>query len=153
MPRQTTADLAALSTILQRQHSVIRRYQALGCGLTPDAILHRVRTGGPWQRVLPGTYLAQTGSPSANQRDMAALLYAGPVSVITGRAALRGLGISGEQPTKIDVLIPEHEQRQSRGFVVIRRTIRMPELGLLRVSGGMPWRLGRWATRPASRAV
>jgi hypothetical protein len=28
----------------------------------------------------------------------------------------------------IDVLIPDHEQRQSRGFVIIRRTIRMPAL-------------------------
>ena len=128
MPRRTTADLPALSAILQRQQLVIIRSQALACGLTSDAIQHRIKTGGSWQRVLPGTYLAQTGAPSANQRDMAALLYAGPVSVITGRAALRGLGISGEQPAMIDVLIPAHEQRQSRGFVVIRRTIRMPEL-------------------------
>jgi len=128
MPRLTTADLRALSAILQRQQFVIIRSQALACGLTSDAIQHRIKTGGPWQRVLPGTYLAQTGAPSANQRDMAALLYAGPVSVITGRAALRGLGIPAEQPAMIDVLIPAHEQRQSRGFVVVRRTVRMPGL-------------------------
>jgi very-short-patch-repair endonuclease len=78
--------------------------------------------------VLPGTYLAQTGAPSANQRDIAALVYAGPASVITGRAALRGLGVTGEQPATIDVLIPIDHRRQSKGFAVVRRTIRMPEL-------------------------
>jgi len=128
MPRPTGADLGALSAILKRQHFVISRSQALACGLPSDAIQHRIKLGGPWQRLLPGTYLALTGAPSTIQRDVAALVYAGPVSVITGRAALRGLGVSGDQPAMIDVLIPAHEQRQSRGFVVIRRTIRMPEL-------------------------
>ena len=83
---------------------------------------------------MPGAPIVQTciihllRTPSADQRDLAALLYAGPVSVITGRAALRGLGITGEQPGIIDVLIPADHIRQSKGFVAVRRTIRMPEL-------------------------
>jgi len=128
MPRRTAANLGALSAILERQHYVVGRDQAIACGLTPEAILYRARAGGPWQRLLPGTYLAQTGSPTANQRDMAALLYAGPVSVLTGSAALRGLGISRDEPAIIDVLIPAAQKRQSSGFAVVRRTIRMPEL-------------------------
>ena len=128
MPRRTAADLGALSAILERQHYVVSRDQAIACGLTPEAILYRARTGGPWQRLLPGTYLAQTGSPTANQRDMAALLYAGPVSVLPGPAALRGLGISRDEATIIDVLIPAENKRQSVGFVAVRRTIRMPDL-------------------------
>jgi len=128
MPRRTCADLGALSGILERQDSVFSREQALACGFTDSVIHDRIKRGGPWQRLLPGTYLALTGPASADQRDLAALLYAGPVSVITGRAALRGLGITGELPTTIDVLIPDAHVRQSKGFVTVRRTIRMPEL-------------------------
>ena len=128
MPRPSQVDLGALSGTLKRQDSLITRGQARACGFTDQAIHNRIKRGGPWQRLLPGTYLAHTGSPSADQRDLAALLYAGPVSVITGRAALRGLGITGEQPGIIDVLIPADHIRQSKGFVSVRRTIRMPEL-------------------------
>jgi hypothetical protein len=128
MPRPSQVDLGALSAILERQDSVIRRKQALACGFTDPAIHDRIKHGGPWQRLLPGTYLALTGPASADQRDLAALLYAGPVSVITGRAALRGLGITGELPATIDVLIPDAHVRQSKGFVTVRRTIRMPAL-------------------------
>jgi very-short-patch-repair endonuclease len=120
--------VGAFSGVLSRQDSLISRQQALACGLDDQDIHHRTRPAGPWQRVLPGTYLARTGALSANQRDIAALVYAGPRSVITGRAALRGLGVTGEQPATIDVLIPIDHRRQSKGFVVVRRTIRMPEL-------------------------
>jgi very-short-patch-repair endonuclease len=151
MPRPTGADLGALSAILERQQFVISRSQALACGLPSEAIQHRIKTGGPWQRLLPGTYLARTGAPSVIQRDIAALVYAGPVSVITGRAALRGLGISGQQPDMIDVLIPAQEQRQSRGFVIIRRTIRMPELWA--VEGERRYALAARAVGDAARVA
>lgn len=128
MPRRTCVDLGALSGILERQDSVFSREQALGCGFTDSIIHNRIKHGGPWQRLLPGTYLAHTGSATANQRDLAALLYAGPTSVITGRAALRGLGMTGELPDMIDVLVPAGHRRQSKGFAVVRRTIRMPDL-------------------------
>jgi very-short-patch-repair endonuclease len=151
MPRPTQVDLIALSEILRRQDSLVTRGQALACGMTDPAIHLRVKRGQPWQRVLPGTYLALSGPPSANQRDMAALLYAGPVSVITGRAALRGLGISGEQPATIDVLVPADHQRQSRGFVVIRRTIRMP--GLWVAEGERRYALAPRAVGDAARVA
>jgi len=128
MPRPSQVDLSTLSAILERQDSVISRKQALACGFTDPAIHDRIKRGGPWQRLLPGTYLALTGPVSADQRDLAALLYAGPVSVITGRAALRGLGITSKQPATVDVLIPDDHVRQSKGFAVVRRTVRMPEL-------------------------
>ncbi|MEP7024417.1 MAG: hypothetical protein ABJB47_11595 [Actinomycetota bacterium] len=94
--------------------------------MSRDAILHRVRPDGPWQRMLPGVYLALTGKPTADQKDMAALLYAGPASVITGRAALRGLGISRHEPAVVDVLIPAARHRQAVGFAAVHRTRRMP---------------------------
>jgi hypothetical protein len=41
------------------------------------ALRHRIRPGGPWQELLPRTYLAVTGSPTLAQKEVAAVLYAG----------------------------------------------------------------------------
>lgn len=118
----------ALAAMLRAQRNVIARGQALDCGMTPRALEHRNRMGGPWQRLLPGVYLAVTGDPGLAQKETAALLYAGTGSVLTGPAALRRHGISAPDIGKIDVLIPANRQRRNCGFVTIRYTTRMPEL-------------------------
>jgi len=71
--------------------------------------------------------------------------------VITGQAALRGLRITGEQPARIDVLIPIGHRRQSKGFVVARRTIRMPELWV--VEGERRYALAPRAVGDAARVA
>jgi hypothetical protein len=125
--RSTRLDQAALSEILRLQLNVIGRQQALACGLTRDALAHRLRPGGPWQLLLPSTYLAVTGMPTVDQREMAALLYAGPGGILTGRAALRGQGLTNMAPAVIDVLVPATRQCRSLAFVAIHRTTRLPE--------------------------
>ena len=77
--------------------------------------------------LLPGVYLALTGTPTADQRDMAALLYAGSGSVITGQAALRRHELSGDRPGVVDVLTPVTVQRRRCGFVRLQRTRRLPD--------------------------
>jgi hypothetical protein len=119
-------DRAALTALLKEQHNVISRRQALGCGMTRDALAHRIRPGGPWQRVVAGVYLGQTGAPSVVQKEMAALLHGGPEAVLTGPAALRGLGIITAEPVVFDVLIPARRRRESTSFVAVHRTSRMP---------------------------
>jgi hypothetical protein len=57
--------------------------------MTRHALDHLLRVGGAWQRILPGVYLTVTGTPTVEQREVAALLYAGSASVMTGPAALR----------------------------------------------------------------
>ena len=58
---------------------------------------------------------------------MAALLYAGPGSLITGPIALMHHSIrSGADPDVIDVLVPTERQRHSTGFARLYRTARMP---------------------------
>ena len=57
--------------------------------MSDAAVRHRIRPGAPWQPLLPGVYLSRTGAPTTFQREMAALLYAGPGSVMTGPAALQ----------------------------------------------------------------
>jgi hypothetical protein len=61
------------------------------------------------------------------QREMASLLYAGPVSMITGVAAVRRHHLRSPGPDAVDVLIPWTCKRQSVAFVRVHRTRRMPE--------------------------
>src|SRR5262249_5252289 len=96
MPPSTRLDQDALFRILEKQVDVISRHQALAAGLTRHALGHRLRPGGPWQGLLPGVYMAVTGAPTTLQEEMAALLYAGPGSVITGPAAPRSHHIRTE---------------------------------------------------------
>jgi hypothetical protein len=128
MGRPTKLDQEALADMLRKHHFVIARGQALACGMSERAMRHRLRAGGPWQRLLPGVYLATTGTRTVDQRDQAALLYAGPGSVITGAAALRRHGLRAPQGDIVDVLVPAKRERQSTGFVKIHYTTRMPTM-------------------------
>ncbi|MDX6394385.1 MAG: hypothetical protein QOJ73_5448 [Streptosporangiaceae bacterium] len=127
MAKSTALDHAALTRILRNQHAVVSREQALACGMTRSALRYRLRSGGPWQMLLPGVYLAVTGTATADQREMGALLHAGPASVITGYAALRRNGIAAPPRRFVDVLVPMAVQHGSRAFVRVHRTRRMPE--------------------------
>jgi hypothetical protein len=144
MARTSRPDPAALDRILHEQLGVIARHQAPATGLTASALRHRLRPGGPWQALLPGVYLATTGTPTTLQQEMAALLYAGPGSVVTGLAALRCHHIRAELPDRVDVLIPASRKRRDAGFVRLHRTTRMP---------GRSWLVGPVRYVPPSRAV
>lgn len=95
--------------------------------MSEDALRHRTRPGGPWRRLLPGVYLTTSGEPNREQLQFAAVLYAGPGSVITGPAALRLCGIRVGETRFVDVLVPLNRQRASRDHVVLHRTGRMPQ--------------------------
>lgn len=127
MPNICDFDRARLAVLLPTQYGVIARWQALECGLTPRAIDYRLGPGGTWRAMLPGIYLAMTGTPTPEQREMAALLYAGSQSVITGAVAVRRHHLTCAGLNLIDVLIPADAHRASKGFVRIQRTTRMPE--------------------------
>ena len=70
--------------------------------------------------------MAATGAPTTLQQEMAALLYAGPGSMITGPAALRSHHIRTELTDAVDVLIPAARRRHDTAFVRLHRTTRMP---------------------------
>jgi hypothetical protein len=126
MPRKAHIEQEQLAELLRRQRGVIGWGQALACGLTERALEYRIRAGGVWQRLLPGVYLAGTGTASAEQRDVAALLHAGPRSVLTGLAAVRRQSFRVAAPSVVTVLVPAGVRRQSTGFVQVQRTTRMP---------------------------
>jgi hypothetical protein len=140
----TRLNRAALAAILDRQTGVITRAQAHAAGVTDGALRHRLRPSGPWQVVLPTVYIAATGIPSLAQRQMAAQLYGGPGSVITGPAAALSHRIRVPDSDFVDVLVPVTCQRRDAGFARLHRTSRMPQI----VS-----RFGPIRYAPAPRAV
>src|SRR5271165_5428771 len=121
-----TLDDRDVAWLLASQRGVLSRSQAFACGITANGIQHRSRPGGPWRRLLPGIYLTTTGEPSRDQLLMAASVYAGPISMITGPAALPIHNIQPPKTRVVDVLVPAVRQRASRAFVAIHRTHQMP---------------------------
>jgi hypothetical protein len=127
MARTSRPDPDSLDRLLHTQLGVIARHQLAAAGVTASALRHRLRPGGRWCTLLPGVYLAATGTPTTLQQEMAALLYAGSGSVITGPAALRCHHIGKAEPDYIDVLVPAARKRRDAAFVRLHRTTRMPE--------------------------
>jgi hypothetical protein len=137
-------DHGVLADLLAGQHGVIARSQTRKCAMSDAALRHRIREDGPWRVLLPGVYISSTGTPTAVQREMAALLYAGPASIITGSSALVFHRIRAPAAGIVDVLVPHERKRRDAGFVRVHRTSRMP--GMIFPVGGL-----RYA--PAARAV
>jgi hypothetical protein len=117
-----------LSRTLAAQYQVISRQQALKCGLPRSTVTTWCKPNQRWQKLLPGVYLAVTGTLTPEQRLVAAMLYAGRHGVITGNAALRLHRLRGRGPDIVDVLIPWTAKRQNVGFVRVHRTRRMPRV-------------------------
>jgi hypothetical protein len=127
MPVTPVYDRERLNRVLGEQFGVVSRAQALECGVSRGRLDHLVRPGGRWQRILPGVYVINTGAVSADQRAMAALLYAGPKSLLTGAVAVRRHRLQCVGLNQVDVLVPEDVRVRSAGYVRIVRTGRMPE--------------------------
>jgi hypothetical protein len=113
-------------------------------GVPGCTVRARWQAGGPWQRLLPGVVLMQSGAPSEHQRLLAALVYAGGDAILTGAAACRCYGLRRLPPdNKVHVLVAAERQPASAGFVVVERTTRLPQA---RSVEGLPM-------APAVRAV
>jgi hypothetical protein len=137
-------DQQRLSRLLANQYNVIARHQALACGITRSALAHKLRQGGQWRKILPGVYAAHTGTVTAEQREMAALLHAGPGSVITGAAAVRRHNLTCAGLGEVDVLVRTGVRVQSAAFARIQHTTRMP---------GRAWSTRGLRFAPLPRAV
>lgn len=95
-------------------------------GLTAHAIAARCRPSGPWQRVLPGVVLLSNAPPTRRQRLRAALLYAGPLAVLTGADALQAHGLAPPPTEEVLVLIPATRRVANRTHLTVERTTRLP---------------------------
>lgn len=127
------------------RHGVITARALVALGVPESTVYHRCRDGGPWQRLAPGVVLMSTGTPTSDQRVVAALLHAGDGAQLTGLEACRRHGIrrgpADEGP--LHVLAPHTRQVRNTELTRIERTTRLP-VAVMR--GGI-------ALAPPSRAV
>jgi very-short-patch-repair endonuclease len=103
---------------------VVTRGEALR-QVGPAAIRYRCRSGC-WLRLAPSVYLTK---PPATPRDRlrAAALHGGPGSVVSGAAALIGLGFRTVRRAWQElVLVAADSGVQSWGRIRVRRTLRLP---------------------------
>ncbi|HWG12948.1 MAG TPA: hypothetical protein VG268_06720 [Streptosporangiaceae bacterium] len=82
---------------------------------------------------------------------MAALLHAGPRSVLTGMAAARRHGLRVPESRPINVVVPLAVRRQSAGFVRVQRSTRMPEQ--VCTTGGIRFTMPARAVADAARSL
>jgi hypothetical protein len=68
MPRRAATDLALIDAITSAQLGLIAMAQLAEAGVSRSTTQRRIRTGGPWSRVLPGIYLVTGGSPDRSQQ-------------------------------------------------------------------------------------
>lgn len=135
------ARVQTLEELLRAQDGVVTREQALAV-LSPAALRHRLRPGGPWQRVLPAVYVAQTGPLTGRQRLRAALLHGGPLAQLGGPTALALHGLAPHAPV-LHLLVPHSTQPVARTGLAVHRTHRLP----------VPVRVEQLPVSPVSRAV
>jgi len=126
MPKIAPFDADKLARMLDQQHAVIGRRQALDCGMSAKTVRHRIRPDGPWQVVLPGVYVAGRGTLTDRQRAMSAWEHAGRPIAITGPAAVAWHQIPVRRSAFVDVLVPPACRRGNVGFVRIQRTSLLP---------------------------
>ncbi len=117
-----------------RQHSVFTYNEALACGLTPDAIRHRVRTGR-WERVGRGAYRLAGTAATWEQRLAALTLVAGPGAVASHRSAAALLGIPGFHRTVPLEVTTTRRRRHRQRLARVHQTIILPGRHLTVVEG------------------
>ena len=145
MRRESREPIALSRPFYASRGGLITRAQVQAAGWSVGTLRHRIRPGGPWQAVLPGIYLGSNGPLADGQREIAAVLYAGPGCVLTGPAALRHQGVRVPTTSMVDVLVSKAgETGQSVDFVRMHRTTRMPDQTF--VLNGI-----RWAARRPRR--
>ncbi|QIQ04648.1 hypothetical protein [Streptomyces liangshanensis] len=133
MLRTTAAD-PAITHLARTQQCLATSRQLRAAGLAPSTTARRCAPNGPWQRLLPGVVLLQTGTPDARQRLLAAVLYgakgltplSGGTAVLTGESALALYGVPGATTHRAAVLVPATRSLRNTAYVHVRRTSRWP---------------------------
>jgi hypothetical protein len=106
VPRQV--DKALRSTwlrLLADQHGVVVTTQLHTFRLTRETVRSNVRAGR-WQPVAPRVYATFTGPLTRDARIAAALLYAGPIAVLSHRTAAELWSMRSEASGPIHVTVP-----------------------------------------------
>lgn len=110
-----------LTALIRRQHGVLTRAQALGCGLTDDAIRWRVRDG-QWTRLAHGIYHAQTGAVTWMARAHALSARLGPGGALTLETAAHLHGIEDRPPQILTGAVVGRQLQRLTGTRIVRRS-------------------------------
>ena len=131
-------DVDHIAEILQRQHGVVSRAQALQVGLQPQDVRRLLRRR-ELARLFPGVYVDHTGPPAWLERAWGAVLAcsgaadpAGQVlgAALAGESAMRaadGPGRPGSELGPISVAIPAERRVVAPEGVTVVRTSRLDE--------------------------
>lgn len=116
--------MASFDRLLQAriagQAGLVTRAQALGAGLTDDAIAWRLRSGR-WVAAHPGVYLTTPGRDDWEMRAVAALLGVGAPSALHGASAGFAWGLVTGAPAVLEVVVPATRRATRRqGLTVVR---------------------------------
>jgi hypothetical protein len=116
----------SLAATVRDQLGLVHRQQILDHGVSVDAL--RWALGRRWQFVLPGVVATFTGRLDAQQRLVAAALYAGPHAALASSAAARWHGCTTlPRSDQLHFLVPSRLAARRAGQVVVRRTDRPDE--------------------------
>jgi len=147
MPSRSRTAFARIEDLAWSQGGLVTSRQLGELAVPSSTLRYRIRSGGPWRRVLPTVYQVFHGPLTPAQREQAAVLYAGPDAVLTGLSALRRHGVrylpSDPLESPVHLLVPHERRPRSVGFVLVERTERLPLVG----------RGSELATAPLARAV
>lgn len=110
--------------LARSQDGVISRQQALGEGMSADAIEGLLRTGR-WQTLRRGVYLVFTGSPSRNASLWAALHRSGPDAVLSHQTAAELFKLIDGRSLSIHITIADRRRVIAPADVVIHHSNRL----------------------------
>lgn len=105
---------SATHQILEAQHGVIARTQALASGMSESMVSRRLKQG-VWQRAAPGVYRLAGMRPTWKQELMAACLTSN--GVVSHRSAAALWGLSGTARNVVEVTALRHRRTQAPGIV------------------------------------
>jgi Transcriptional regulator, AbiEi antitoxin len=119
-------DYAKLSVadLLDRQHGVLTREQAVGAGLTRHAIAARVDTGR-WQRLYRGVFVTFSGPIPRAALLWGAVLRAGDQAVLSHHSAAELWGLSDTPSSSIHVSVPRQAGPVGAPGLVVHYSVRL----------------------------
>ncbi len=122
-PDKRVADRAAT------RFGIVTRADAVGLGLTPRMITHRL-AAGRWRRLARGIYAIAGAPDTYEQRALAACLASGDGAVLSHQSAGAVWGLPGceraRQPGQpIDVLVPHRRGRRHNALATVHRSRRL----------------------------
>jgi hypothetical protein len=119
------------SALVEFQHGVIARWQALRAGLRPAAIDGLLRSGR-WRQLYRGVYAAYTGSPPRDAQLWAAALRCGPGAALSHHTAAELDGLTDRRNEAIHVTVGRDRrirnpagERRLAPRIVLHRTDRI----------------------------